>query len=266
MLDSYNRIISYLRISVTDRCNLRCRYCMPEDGIQLLKHEDILSFDEIVEVVRQGVVLGITKIRLTGGEPLVRKGIVGLVSMIAKVPGIEDLAMTTNGQLLAEFAQPLAEAGLMRVNISLDTVDPEKYNRITRGGDLSKVISGIEAAKQAGLVPVKINCVIANSPDEPDAVGVSDFAKENGCEVRFIYQMNLKEGSFSVVEGGDGGDCDRCNRLRLTANGKVKPCLFGEEEYDVRELGIEKAIQLAVVNKPACGTKNHRNDFYNIGG
>ncbi|HFB61706.1 MAG TPA: radical SAM protein, partial [Bacteroidetes bacterium] len=160
MLDRYNRKINYLRISVTDRCNLRCTYCMPASGIKLIPHDEIISFEEIREIVRQGVRDGISKVRLTGGEPLVRKGIVELVHMIASIPGVKDLAMTTNGILLEQFARPLAEAGLTRVNISLDTLSEKRYAEITRGGDIHKVFRGIEAARAAGLSPIKINCVV----------------------------------------------------------------------------------------------------------
>jgi GTP 3',8-cyclase len=266
MLDSFNRNINYLRVSVTDRCNLRCTYCMPAEGIQMLRHGDILNFDEIVEVITEGVRLGITKVRLTGGEPLVRRDVVILVSMVAKISGIQDLSMTTNGILLEQFAKPLADAGLMRVNVSLDTMDAERFSLITRGGDISKVFSGIEAAKEAGLFPVKLNCVVQSSSQEKDARAVAEFAARNGFEVRFIHQMDLETGDFTIVEGGEGGDCVRCNRLRLTANGKIVPCLFSDDEYDVRLLGAAKAFQMAVANKPACGSVNQKSEFYNIGG
>ncbi len=266
MYDKYNRKINYLRISVTDRCNLRCVYCMPEKGIKLFRHEDILSFEEIVDVVKTAVKMGIDKVRLTGGEPLVRKGITKLVSMIADIKGINDLSMTTNGTLLEHFAQPLANAGLNRINISLDTIDPKRYKEITRVGDISKVFKGIEAAKKAKLDPVKINCVVMHSSDEEDAKQVKIFCNKNDLQLRFIHQMNLRTGEFSIVEGGSGGDCKHCNRIRLTANGMVKPCLFNDLEYDVRKLGAEKAIILAVENKPEYGTVNHSNYFYNIGG
>lgn len=266
MYDRFNRNITYLRISVTDRCNLRCVYCMPEEGINLLRHEDILTFDEIVEVVRAAADLGIVKIRLTGGEPLVRKGIVELVRMISKVEGVQDLSMTTNGILLPAFARPLKEAGLQRVNISLDTTDPEKFTEITRGGNIEDVFLGIKAAKDAGLTPVKVNCVVRNSSQEADAQNVKRFADDNGLMVRFIKEMDLETGQYSVVEGGDGGNCRLCNRLRLTANGLVKPCLFSALGYNVRELGARQAILNAVGQKPERGTVNGEGRFYNIGG
>ncbi len=266
MYDNFERKINYLRISVTDRCNLRCIYCMPEDGIKMLQHSEVITFEEIVEVVRVAVRMGVDKVRITGGEPLVRKGIVELVGMLAAITGISDLSMTSNGTLLSRYAADLFKAGLSRVNISLDTLDKDRYRLFTRGGSLDDALCGIQAAREAGLNPVKINCVIQQSSDEPDARLVAEYCKKNDLEVRFIHQMSLTEGHFSVVEGGSGGDCGSCNRLRLTANGKLMPCLFSDIEYDVRTLGAEKAINLALVNKPACGSVNLRGEFYNIGG
>jgi len=266
MYDQFKRKINYLRISVTDRCNLRCVYCMPAEGIEMLGHDDILSFDEIVEVTKKAVSLGVDKVRITGGEPLVRKGIVDLVKMISAIDGIHDLAMTTNGVLLNRFAQALADAGLNRVNISLDTINPETYRKITRVGNIEDVFRGIEAAKQAGLQPIKINCVIKNSMDEPNAQAVKKFASDNTLQIRFIPEMDLEKGSFGKVIGGEGGNCSNCNRLRLTATGKIKPCLFSDIEFDVREFGPEAAINLALGNKPQSGTVNHVNQFHNIGG
>ncbi|PKP50127.1 MAG: radical SAM protein [Bacteroidetes bacterium HGW-Bacteroidetes-11] len=266
MYDNYNRRINYLRISITDRCNLRCSYCMPEEGFTMLQHSDILSFEEIAEVTRVAVSLGISKVRITGGEPLVRKGVVDLVKMLAEIPGIDDLSMTSNGTYLARYADQLKAAGLNRINISLDTLDSEKYRKITRGGKLEDVLNGIKAAKDAGLLPVKINCVVQHSSDEPDAQMVAAYCIDNGLQVRFIHQMSLTEGHFSVVEGGSGGDCSTCNRLRLTANGKLMPCLFNGIEFDVRQLGAEAAIRKAIEEKPACGSMNLSGEFYNIGG
>lgn len=266
MFDSFNRKINYLRVSVTDRCNLRCVYCMPAEGIQLLSHHDILTFDEIIEVVKEAVEMGVTKVRITGGEPLVRRGITRLVEMIARVPGIGDLSMTTNGILLAEFAKELKEAGLQRVNISLDTMDPEKFREITRGGDIVNVFEGIDAALEAGLLPVKLNCVVEHSSREENAVQVKAYAIQKGLQARFIRQMDLATGQYSVVEGGEGGHCAMCNRLRLTANGMVKPCLFNTIGFSVREHGAKNVLRMAVANKPECGTVNHSGVFYVIGG
>jgi GTP 3',8-cyclase len=266
MFDRFSRKIDYLRISVTDRCNLRCTYCMAEEGIILLQHKDILTFDEITEFTEVAVSRGITKVRITGGEPLVRKGITDLVRMISAIKGIRDLSMTTNGILLDRFAVDLRAAGLHRVNVSLDTIDPEKFALITRGGNINDVFDGITAAINAGLLPVKINCVIRESKEEETAEGVTRFCQENNLEIRYIRQMDLVNGHFSTVEGGTGGDCSLCNRLRLTANGKLKPCLFSNLEFDIRELGFRKALEMAVELKPECGSSNDTGAFYNIGG
>lgn len=266
MFDRFNRNIDYLRISVTDRCNLRCRYCMPEEGVKLLRHEDILSFNEITEFTRVAVSNGISRVRITGGEPLVRRNIVALVGMIAGISGITDLSMTTNGILLGEYAVALKHAGLQRVNISLDAIDPRRYKYITRNGNVKDVLEGIGAATDAGLLPVKINCVVSESRNEKDARAVAEFCMKKNLAIRYIRQMDLCRGFFSVVDGGTGGNCMICNRLRLTAKGKLKPCLFSPAEFDIRELGYEKALRLAVKNKPEAGINNNTGEFYNIGG
>lgn len=265
MLDPFNRRINYLRISVTDRCNLRCTYCMPAEGMKLVAHEDILRFEEIRELVRIAVTLGVSKVRLTGGEPLVRRGIVDLVGMLAELPGVEDLALTTNAVLLRQFAEPLRQAGLHRLNISLDSVNPERFRQITRNGELAEVLDGITAAMAAGFSRIKLNCVVAESPAEPDAAGVAAFAHAQGLEVRFIRCMDTARGLFWPVIGGDGGHCQLCNRLRVTSNGMVYPCLFSDRSFSIRALGAEAALQQAVATKPAAGDRS-RNQFYTIGG
>ncbi len=265
MRDSFERRITYLRISVTDRCNLRCRYCMPEEGIRWMSHDDILAFEEIVDFTKIALGLGITKVRLTGGEPLVRRGVVSLVAMLSALKGIEDLAMTTNGVLLEGYVAELREAGLMRLNISLDTVDPARFREIARVDALESVLNGIAAARRSGF-PVKINTVIERSPDEPDAAGVAAWAAAEGLPVRFIRQMDLAHGEFFGVIGGDGGNCGSCNRIRLLANGVVKPCLFSDLGFSIREHGAEEAIRRAVAVKPEKGTCNSKGGFYNIGG
>ena len=266
MYDRFNRRINYLRVSITDRCNLRCTYCMPAEGVKLLNHKDILSFEEIVEVIREAVTLGITKVRITGGEPLVRKGVVALIAKISAINGIMDFGLTTNGVLLSVFATDLANAGLHRINISLDTLDPLKFRDITREGNIQKVFEGIEAAKIAGLTPVKIICVVRNSSDEPDAKAVMEFCLKNGLEARFIHEMNLADGCFTIVENGHGGDCVNCNRLRITANGMIRPCLFNDIQFNTRKLGIREALEKAVALKPAKGSVNITGRFNNIGG
>jgi cyclic pyranopterin phosphate synthase len=239
---------------------------MPEEGIKLLKHEDILSLEEIADFTKIAAAKGIDKVRITGGEPLVRKGIARLINLISQIKEITEISLTTNGILLEEFAQPLADAGLHRVNISLDTVDPYKFRELTRGGDIQKVIQGIMAAKNAGLLPVKINCVVDNSSEEPDAIGVKDFCKTMGIEARFIHRMTLDEGKFAVVEGGTGGNCKICNKLRLSSDGFLRPCLFNDAAFNIRQLGYENAINAALQAKPECGTVSFKNTFNTIGG
>lgn len=266
MLDPYGREIDYLRVSVTDRCNLRCRYCMPEEGVPLLKHSDILSFEEIAELVRIAVDMGVTKVRLTGGEPLVRRGIVDLVELISKIEGIKDLAMTTNAILLSQYAKDLASAGLDRINISLDTIDARRYHQLTCGGDIKSALAGIESAVEAGLRPIKLNCVVGSYSIPSDVEAVQAYGRQNGFDVRIIQQMVFADGFFSVVQGGTGGDCKRCNRIRLSADGKIQPCLFSDAFYDVRELGISEAIRQAVDAKPESGKPCVRTSMRAIGG
>lgn len=266
MLDNYNRNINYLRISITDRCNLRCVYCMPEEGIGLIDHVDILSFEEITLFTQTAVEMGISKVRITGGEPLVRKGAASLVKMLSNINGITDLAMTTNGVLLVKYAQDLKDAGLHRINISLDTMNHEKYKELTRGGNLDDVLNGIEAAKKAGLNPIKINCVVKKSIEEPDALEVKKFCIENGLIPRFINEMDIEKGEFGVVHGGSGGDCANCNRLRLTSDGYLKPCLFNDIAVNIRKKGYREALEIAISQKPECGLTSSSHKFYNIGG
>ena len=283
-VDAYSRPISYLRISVTDRCNLRCVYCMPPEGVAWMPHEAILTYEEIVEVVRAAAELGISKVRLTGGEPLVRLDIEELVRGISQVPGIDDLAVTTNGILLPRHAAQLAEAGLHRVNISLDSLRPERYESITRGGHLEDVLEGMEAARRAGLDPIKINTVVIRGVNDDEVVDLARKTMEEGWHLRFIELMpvgggdligdrwldrvvtaeeireevesavgRLEPAKISVGNGparyyrlpGAQGTlgfitpisehfCYRCNRMRLTADGQLRPCLLSDDEIDLR--------------------------------
>ena len=240
---------------------------MPGEGIPLLQHKDILSFEEIRDVARYGLQNGITKIRLTGGEPLVRRDVLKLVKMLGELEGLEDFSMTTNGTLLDNFAEGLRKYGIQRINVSLDSLDPEEYRYITRGGDLNKALKGLEAAKVAGLSPIKINAVVRNEADgQKTENSLKAFCDKNGFELRLIKEMQLEKGIFSVVEGGSGGDCLNCNRIRLTSSGMLKPCLFSDLEFSIRKLGIEQAFAMALNNKPVSGTINNNGKFYNIGG
>ncbi|HET89443.1 MAG TPA: GTP 3',8-cyclase MoaA [Chloroflexi bacterium] len=283
-LDAYNRPISYLRISVTDRCNLRCVYCMPPEGVPWRPHEDILRYEEIETVVRAAAELGISKVRLTGGEPLVRLGLADLVRALARIPGIDDLAITTNGILLARYAEELAQAGLHRVNVSLDTLRPERFRRITRLGRLEDVLAGMEAARQADLDPIKINTVVIRGMNDDEVVDFARQTREAAWNVRFIELMPVGNGGLldgqweeravtareirERIEAALGGleaakmragsgparyyrlpgargtlgfitpisehFCYQCNRLRLTADGQLRPCLLSDAELDLR--------------------------------
>lgn len=193
MIDGFGRKINYLRLSITDRCNLRCMYCMPKDGIQKVNHEEILTLEEIDEVIGIFASLGINKVRITGGEPLVRKGIISLIENIRKYEGIKDLALTTNGILLKEMAFNLKKAGLNRVNISLDSLNPKKYAMMTRGGSLNKVLEGIEEAKKVGLTPIKINVVLIGGFNDDEIENFVALTKDEAIDVRFIELMPIGE-------------------------------------------------------------------------
>jgi len=266
MIDPHGRRISYLRVSVTDRCNLRCRYCMPKDGIALLPRERIVTFEEIVAVVREAVSMGMEKVRLTGGEPLVRRGVVTLVEQLAGIAGLADLSMTTNGVLLGALAGELKSAGLRRVNVSLDTMDGERFAEITGGGDVRAVVAGVEAALSAGLTPVKLNCVTGDWSLPGDVESVRAFARPRGLAVRVIPAMDFSAGRFGRVTGGNGGDCPRCNRLRLSSDGMIRPCLFSDRRFSIRALGPAEAIRRAVAAKPAAGAACEHDWMHGIGG
>jgi cyclic pyranopterin phosphate synthase len=240
---------------------------MPEEGIERMDRTHILSIEELAEAARVGArEFGIRKVRLTGGEPLIRKGVIQLLEFLREIPEIEDLALTTNGVLLESMAGELKEAGLMRVNVSLDSLDPEKYRTLTRGGDVEQVKRGIFKALEVGLLPVKINVVRTRITEERDMKGLESFCREHGLQIRYIRQMDLNRGTFSPVEGGSGGHCASCNRLRLMANGDLKPCLFSNLGYNVRSLGISDAYRQALGNKPRSGKEGNTHQFYNIGG
>jgi cyclic pyranopterin phosphate synthase len=196
----------------------------------------------------------------------VRKGIVKLVEFIAAVKVIEDFGMTTNGTLLAQYARDLADAGLKRVNISLDTINANRYKELTRCGCLDDVFKGIEAAQKAGFYPIKLNCVVGEFSNASDVQDVKEFGKSNGLEVRIIRQMCFETGYFSVVEGGSGGDCAHCSRLRLSSDGRIHPCLFSDISFDVRRLGAKSALEQAAAHKPEAGGPCTKNLMHRIGG
>ncbi|MCI2425585.1 GTP 3',8-cyclase MoaA [Candidatus Acetothermia bacterium] len=308
--DKFCRPINYLRISVTDRCNLRCIYCVPATGIPLHNRNEILTYEEIVRLSRLATRLGITKIRLTGGEPLTRRGLVDLVRMLALLPLLDDLSLTTNGTLLARTAAALAEAGLCRVNISLDTMRPDRFSTLTRGGALKQVLTGIERAQEAGLTPVKINMVVMRAINDDE---IDDFARRtitDGWHVRFIEIMPIgKEtpwltsryvsteevrcrieerlGLLQPVLLDDGGParywqipeaqgtigfispisdyfCLDCNRLRMTADGRLLPCLFSDHEIELlpllRQGGNDEQLQARFVQAITAKPPGHQLD------
>ncbi len=266
MRDRFGRRIDYLRISVTRECNLACYYCStgerrPEPG-----GRPLLSFDEIIETARAAAGLGIRKLKLTGGEPLMRPGIAKLVEKLAGVNGIDEVAMTTNGTLLSGYARELKEAGLKRINVSLDALDPGSFSKKTGGGDVTRVLEGIDAAIRSGLFPVKINCVVEKGPHEKDASDVRKYCSEKGLVPRFIRRMELGKGMFFPVLGGRGGKCGECDRIRLSCDGFIYPCLFSSLRFDVLDLGPEKAVVSAILRKPEKGTVSPLESMKTIGG
>jgi GTP 3',8-cyclase len=302
LIDQFGRNHDYLRISVTDRCNLRCLYCMGEEGIEQVAHQAILSYEKITAVVRAGAELGISKIRLTGGEPLVRKNLTDLVQSIKAIPGIKDLALTTNGILLSEQAAGLKQAGLDRVNISLDSLKPEVYRQTTRCGELNMVLDGIDKALALDLKPVKINTVLMKGINETEVLDFIRLTLNKPLHVRFIEYMPIGDhdqqykdhylplsyveeiaaqaglpltpaplpggagpAEAYTVKGGKGTVglirpisrhfCDKCNRLRLTAEGNLKACLYWQDEYSVKAVindheALKKLIIKVLSGKP----------------
>jgi cyclic pyranopterin phosphate synthase len=280
LADAFHRPITYLRISVTDRCNLRCVYCMPEEGLPWIDKREILSYEEIAEIVRAAAKVGVRSIRLTGGEPLIRKDLHELVAMIAATPGIDDIALSTNGLLLTEQAQQLRAAGLTRANISLDTLREDRFEAIARRPGLQRVLDGIDAAFAAGLGPIKLNCVVMRGQNDDEVEAFAEMTRDRAVAVRFIEVMPVHEnvdghvsqyisaseildriraiGDLRPVDGPKGNGparyyafdgaagsvgvisplshdyCDTCNRVRLSADGRLKLCLFGDHFIDLR--------------------------------
>jgi len=293
MYDGSGRKIDYLRVSVTDRCNYRCKYCMGEDGVDKREHRDILSYEEIAEIARAAADCGVTKLRLTGGEPLVRRGLPDLCRQLREIPGLRELAITTNGSLLGAYAAELRAAGVDRLNVSLDTLDPEKFRAVTRCGELSEAIGGLRAADEAGFTGTKLNTVLIGGFNEDEIPAFVALTRDRPYSVRFIELMPMgacaawPEGRFVSADevpravpalepaGTDGvaelwrvpgwagtvglirpmsrAFCARCSRLRLTADGKLKPCLHSDEEIPVRGLhgeALTAAIREAAAQKP----------------
>ncbi|MDD5370264.1 MAG: GTP 3',8-cyclase MoaA [Anaerolineaceae bacterium] len=306
LIDRYQREISYLRVSVTDRCNFRCVYCMPAQGVSRRSHDEILTYEEIISLVRKAVDLGIRRVRLTGGEPLIRRDLVNLVRGLHLLPGLEEISLTTNGFLLEDLALPLKMAGLTRVNISLDTLDAIKFKRITRGGSFEKAWNGILTAQRVGLKPVKLNAVVVNGVNDDELIDLARLTYEHDWQMRFIelmpvgnemdwgagfppvdqrylsvqqmhaildplhlepikitnedgpariYRIPGAKGTLGFISPLGEHFCENCNRLRLTADGNLRPCLLVDTEIPVREAlragtDVGAAIKKAIDLKP----------------
>jgi GTP 3',8-cyclase len=276
MIDRFGRDINYLRVSVTDRCNFRCQYCMPHDGVKTMNHKDLLSFEEMFLVIHQFVSIGVKKVRLTGGEPLVRKGILGFIQSLSRISALEDIALTTNGALLKLMAGDLKRSGLHRVNVSLDTLKADRFTRLTRGGNLQDVLDGINEARRVGL-KVKLNCVLNKDINIDEIADFVKLSRDWQLDVRFIELMPIGEnvgyamenyistqevlrqcpdlvsvdaidpssparyfqlpdaiGKVGLISPLSCNFCNDCNRLRLTPDGKLKPCLHNDIEIDLR--------------------------------
>jgi cyclic pyranopterin phosphate synthase len=265
MYDSYKRRIDYLRISVTDKCNLRCRYCMPEEGVAARRHEDFLSHEKIVEVVRAAVGLGLTKIRLTGGEPLVKRGIVELAAMIRAVPGVRHLAMTTNGTLLARFAGGLRRAGLDSINISLDTLEEERYRYLTRGGRIQDALEGIAAARREGF-PVKLNMVVLEDTSPAEIERMRAFCRDKGLKLQLINHFDIASPKSEQYLFDRPPKCATCNKIRLLADGQLKPCLHSDQEIALDPSDIAGSLRRTVEAKPENGCACTNRLMSQIGG
>lgn len=294
MRDAQGRRIDYLRLSVTDRCNCRCAYCMPADGVPMLSHDDVCSFEELARITEACCELGVTKVRLTGGEPLARRGLLGLVRMLREVPGVRELAMTTNATLLAPVASELRAAGLDRINVSLDSLRPERYAAITRGARLDDALAGLRAAHDAGFTGTKVNCVLMGGVNDDEVADIAGLAREKPVDVRFIELMPIGEaarwprarfvdasavlgavpelapvgtdgvaelfsapgwvGRVGLIRPMSHRFCAGCTRIRVTADGRLKPCLHSADEVSLRGLagrGLREALLAGIALKPA---------------
>lgn len=308
MIDTYGRKINYLRLSVTDKCNLRCRYCMPKEGVCDKKHEEILTEEEMISAIQAAANLGITKLRITGGEPLIKKNIVSICEKALKVKGIEEVCITTNGILLPQLAEKLYNAGVRRINISLDTLNNEKYNRITRVGQLKNVMDGIKAALAIGFDKIKINTVLIGGFNDDEIIDLANLTIQYPIDVRFIelmpmekhsefgknayiscskvlevlphleekisdgvaklYSLPNAKGAIGLISPISSHFCNMCNRIRLTADGKLKPCLHSCDEINIKNVPTEKyeeMIKQTILIKPACHDELSANVFSNAG-
>lgn len=296
MKDSYGREISYLRISLTDKCNLRCRYCMPEEGVCLKSHDEMLTEDEFVQAAEAAAELGVKKIRLTGGEPLVKKSVVAITARIAKIPGIEDIAFTTNGLLLPKLGKSLVAAGATRVNLSIDTLKKEKYEFISRRPAPDDLLIGLKAAMDAGFKKIKINAVLVGGVNDDEIEDLAKLTLQYPVDVRFIELMPMYDsgdfgpsaylnsdvvlerlpdlvpveddgsvakryrlpgamGEIGLISAVSKSFCATCNRIRLTADGKLKPCLHSSQEINIKGLdkeGMKEKMKEAIMAKPPC--------------
>ena len=313
MLDSFAREITYLRISITDRCNYRCRYCMPEEGVEKRAHGDICSLEELRDMAAAAVRCGVKKIRVTGGEPLVRRGAVDFCRMLAEIPGVEELCLTTNGSLLTEQAAALREAGVTRLNISLDTLKEERFRAITRAGALSDVLHGLESAERAGFEKIKLNCVLLGGVNDDEIADFAALTRAHDWQVRFIERMPMgcgrdfgaylpaqtvlercpelepvshdgvaaccrfpgAKGTVGLIAPMSHAFCSECSRIRITADGKLKPCLHSAAELSLRGLSgdeLEAAIRRGILMKPerhhmnATGETETQRGMFEIGG
>ena len=297
MKDTFGRTVDYLRISVTELCNYRCVYCMPPEGVEKRTHGEMLSFEEIEEIARAAADCGIRKLRLTGGEPLVRRGIVSLCQSLRRIEGIEELALTTNGSLLLRCAAALKEAGVDRLNISLDTLSPERFSEITRGGRLQDVLSGLAAAQNAGFTNTKLDAVLLGGVNTDEIAALAALTRDRPLCVRFIelmplgvcaalpperfvsaelvlrtlpelirvgtdgtaelYRLPDAQGTVGLIRAMSRAFCSRCSRLRLTADGKLKPCLHSAQEISVRGLHGQ-ALRDAIIQAAEAKPSGHR--------
>lgn len=294
MIDQYGRNITYLRVSVTELCNLRCRYCMPAEGVVKKRHQDMLTEDELIQAVEAAASLGICKVRITGSEPLVKPNILSICKRIASVSGIHELCMTTNGTLLSTLAKPLNEAGVQRLNISIDTLDAQKYTSITRIGRIEDFFAGLEAALTSGFSKIKLNAVLIGGFNDDEVPQLAALTQRYPVDVRFIelmpmldhpdfderafipytkvldalpeampvaddggvaklYRLPGAQGNIGLISPVSAHFCHTCNRLRLTADGKIKPCLHSAEELSLKGLdfnGMRIQLERAINHKP----------------